>query len=105
MRAGDRSHFGEYRVRRRRRRAGAVSSPIPQPNSEATPTPLAHPERSRWIPWRAMLLALLLAPLTAYWTSDQIVDVIFSLMVPPVMMTLLVAILNLGARRFAPRLA
>jgi hypothetical protein len=52
-----------------------------------------------------MLLALLLAPLTAYWTSDQIVDVIFSLMVPPVMMTLFVAILNLGVRRFAPRFA
>lgn len=52
-----------------------------------------------------MLLALLLAPVTAYWTGDQLVDVIFSLMVPPVVMTLLVAVLNLGVRRIAPRWA
>ncbi len=52
-----------------------------------------------------MSLALLLAPLTAYWSSDQLVDVIFSLMIPPVIMTLLVAVLNLGARRIAPKLA
>lgn len=61
--------------------------------------------RKRWISLRAMLLALLLAPLTAYWASDQLIDVIFSLMVPPVVMTLLVAILNLGVRRIAPRKA
>src|ERR1051325_5551004 len=78
---------------------------IPTPDSAAGPSPQAQPERTRWISWRAMLLAFLLAPLTAYWTSDQIVDVIFSLMVPPVMMTLIVAILNLVVRRFAPRFA
>ena len=54
---------------------------------------------------RAILLALLLAPLTAYWCADQVVDVIFSLMIPPVVMTLLVAVLNLCVRRIAPRYA
>src|SRR5579862_10028129 len=52
-----------------------------------------------------MLLALLLAPFTAYWSADQVIDVIFSLMIPPVIMTFLVAMLNLGVRRIAPKLA
>ncbi len=52
-----------------------------------------------------MLLALLFAPITAYWTSDQLLDSIFSLMVPPVIMTLIVAVINLGVRRFAPKIA
>ncbi len=52
-----------------------------------------------------MLLALLLAPLTAYWSASQLVDVMFSLMIPPVMVTLLVAVLNLIARRIAPHMA
>lgn len=54
---------------------------------------------------RAMLLAFVLAPLTAWWSVDQIVDIMFSLMVPPTVMTLLVAVLNLGVRRVAPKLA
>lgn len=52
-----------------------------------------------------MLLAILLAPLTAWWTADQLVDVIFSLMVPPVMMTVLVALINIVVKRIAPRYA
>ena len=52
-----------------------------------------------------MLLALLLAPLTAYWSADQVMDVIFSLMIPPVVITLLVAVVNLMVRRVSPRLA
>lgn len=52
-----------------------------------------------------MLLALLLAPLTAYWCADQLVDVIFSLMIPPVVVTLLVCVANMVVRRFAPRWA
>ncbi len=58
-----------------------------------------------WIGWRAIVLAMLLAPFTAYWTTDQVVDVIFSLMIPPVVMTMLVAICNLGIRRIAPKYA
>jgi hypothetical protein len=52
-----------------------------------------------------MVLALLLAPFTAYWSADQTLDVIFSLMIPPVVMTLFVALVNLMVRRIAPRAA
>ncbi len=52
-----------------------------------------------------MLLALLLAPITAYWSADQVMDVIFSLMIPPVVVTLVVAVVNLMVRRISPRLA
>ena len=58
-----------------------------------------------WLSPRATLLAFLLAPLTAYWSIDQSVDVIFSLMVPPVVMTLLIAVANLIVRRIAPKFA
>lgn len=82
---------------------------LPLSNREGVSTPAhtapAASKRASWISGRAMLLALLLAPVTAYWTGDQLVDVIFSLMVPPVVMTLLVAVLNLGVRRIAPRWA
>jgi hypothetical protein len=54
---------------------------------------------------RVVVLALLLAPITAYWSVDQSIDIVFSLMIPPVVMTLLVATVNLGVRRIAPRLA
>lgn len=60
---------------------------------------------TRWISWRAILLALLLAPVTAYWTADQVIDVIFSLMIPPVIMTFLVAVANLGVRRISKKYA
>ncbi len=55
--------------------------------------------------FRAILLALLLAPLTAYWSADQGIDTIFSLMIPPVVLTILVAVANLVVRRIAPKLA
>ena len=61
-------------------------------------------ERNR-IGLRVVVLSVLLAPATAWWTVDQPVDVIFSLMVPPVVMTMLVAILSMGIRRVAPRYA
>ncbi len=43
---------------------------------------------------RAALVALALTPVCCYWSQDQGVDRIFSLMVPPVVLTLLVAIGN-----------
>ncbi len=43
---------------------------------------------------RAMLVALVLTPVCCYWAQDQGVDRIFSLMVPPVVLTLLVAVAN-----------
>ncbi|CCW33987.1 hypothetical protein CTKA_01009 [Chthonomonas calidirosea] len=64
-----------------------------------------RPQGRGWISLRVTLLALLLAPLTAYWTADQVVDVIFSLMIPPVIMTFVVAIINLGVRKISRRWA
>jgi len=63
------------------------------------------PPKRRWFSIRVMVLALLLAPITAYWSASQLVDVIFSLMVPPVIMTFVVAMANLVVRRVAPRWA
>ncbi len=54
---------------------------------------------------RAILLGLLLAPLTAYWSADQGIDTIFSLMIPPVVLTIIVAVANLIVKRIAPKLA
>ncbi|HZT41403.1 MAG TPA: DUF6785 family protein [Chthonomonadaceae bacterium] len=79
-------------------------SPSMSPDPAPIPTP-TRPERRHWFSIRVMLLALLLAPITAYWTVDQGVDVIFSLMVPPVIMTFFVAMANLVVRRLAPRYA
>ncbi len=61
----------------------------------------AAAQKQVWISWRAMLLAVLFAPVTAYWTADQLLDTIFSLMVPPVIMTLIVAVINLGVRKIS----
>src|SRR5260221_7522400 len=52
---------------------------------------------------RIILIALLFAPLTAYWCVDQTLDTIFSLMVPPVVFTLVLAVANVALRRLAPR--
>lgn len=59
----------------------------------------------QWIRFRAILWAALFAPATAFWAVDQGVDVIFSLMVPPVMATLAMALINLLLRKVAPRLS
>lgn len=77
----------------------------PTPETPAHCSPQGQTARRRWIGLRAMLLAFLFAPLTAWWTTDQGIDVIFSLMIPPVMMTVAVAAGNLMVRRFAPRWA
>ena len=77
-----------------------LSDSVSDPPGEAKP----H-SKGRWFSMRVIFLALLLAPVTAYWSASQLVDVIFSLMVPPVIMTLIVAMANLGLRRVAPKLA
>lgn len=74
-------------------------------HSEAGVSPHAPAEKMQWIRFRVLFLALLLAPITAYWTEEQSMDVIFSLMIPPVIMTLIVAMGNLVVRRLAPRFA
>lgn len=86
----------------------ALNSPAaqPEPRREGQPgaAPQIRPART-WLSWRAMLLALLFAPLTAYWSTMQILDTIFSLMVPPVIMTFVVVLLNLAVRKVAPKYA
>ena len=54
---------------------------------------------------RAMFVALMLTPVCCYWSQDQGVDRIFSLMVPPVVLTLLVAIGNRLLRSRSVRLS
>jgi hypothetical protein len=54
---------------------------------------------------RPILLGVLLTPVCCYWAQDQVIDRIFSLMVPPVAITMIVAALNALARRGLPRLA
>jgi hypothetical protein len=51
------------------------------------------------------LLGILLLPLCVYWSQDQTIDRIFSLMVPPLAITMLVAALNAPLRKKLPKLA
>ncbi|HEY3329000.1 MAG TPA: DUF6785 family protein [Capsulimonadaceae bacterium] len=60
-----------------------------------------HPRRG--VPVRAMVLSLLLGPFCCYWAQDQVGDRIFSIMVPPVILTLVLVLANVPIRRFAPR--
>jgi hypothetical protein len=76
-------------------RAGGTRTSLPAP-------PVA-PRRS--LPWRALLLGILLTPLCCYWAQDQPIDRIFSLMVPPMALTMIAALLNAPVRRFFPRWA
>ena len=54
---------------------------------------------------RPLLVGVLLTPFCCYWAIDQVVDRIFSLMVPPLAITMLVAALNVPVRKRFPRLA
>ncbi len=54
---------------------------------------------------RPLLIGLLLTPLCCYWSQDQVIDRIFSLMIPPICLTLVVAVINAPLRRRRPRLA
>ncbi|HLK55437.1 MAG TPA: DUF6785 family protein [Chthonomonadaceae bacterium] len=74
-------------------------------NRAGATAPQPQAGRGGWLSVRVMLLALLFAPLTAYWCAVLTLDTIFSLMVPPVVLTLIVAFCNLIVRRIAPRLA
>ena len=57
------------------------------------------------VPLRAIVLSLLLAPLCCYWAQDQGGDRIFSLMVPPVILTLALVLVNIPLRLRLPRWA
>lgn len=54
---------------------------------------------------RPLILGLLLIPFCVYWSQDQVIDRIFSLMVPPLAITMLVAVLNAPLRKRLPKLA
>jgi hypothetical protein len=54
---------------------------------------------------RVFILSMLFAPACVYWARAQSVDRIFSLMIPPVVLTLLLVVSNVPLRRLAPRLA
>ena len=50
-------------------------------------------------------MGILLTPICCFWAQDQGIDRIFSLMIPPVALTMVIALLNAPLRAFAPRLA
>jgi hypothetical protein len=77
----------------------------PQNVSLDNPAPPVGRVRAGRVPVRAILLSLLLAPFCCYWAQDQVGDRIFSLMVPPVVLTLLLVLCNVPVRRWVPRLA
>ena len=54
---------------------------------------------------RTLFIGILLTPLCCYWAQDQGIDRIFSLMVPPVALTMIVALINAPIRAKAPRFA
>jgi hypothetical protein len=77
--------------------AAVPLSPRPRSRPPGTPVP--------FFGLRAVLIALVLTPVCAYWAAEQIVDVIVSLMVPPIACLLILIVVNAGARWASPRLA
>lgn len=78
----------------------------PPATTDRDPRPV--PRRARTMPFhgvRAILIALLLTPVCCYWAAEQIVDVIISLMVPPVACLLVLIALNAVVRLAWPRIA
>src|SRR5262245_56957755 len=59
--------------------------------------------RLPWHGFRAVAISLLLIPVCCYWASEAIVDVILSLLVPPVALLLLLIVLNCLCRLLARR--
>jgi hypothetical protein len=54
---------------------------------------------------RPLFLGIFLIPFCVYWAQDQGIDRIFSLMVPPLAITMVIAALNAPLRRKLPKLA
>lgn len=54
---------------------------------------------------RIIIISALFAPACVWWARDQTVDRIFSLMIPPVVLTLILVACNAPLRRYAPRIA
>lgn len=60
---------------------------------------------ARWLSPRIIIVAFLFAPIGCYWCQAELVDRIFSLMVPPVVLTLVMVLLNIPLRLYLPRFA
>ncbi len=71
----------------------------------APPTGEAASPVTAWRFLRATAVGVALLPVTVYWAADQLVDVILSLMVPPVAVLMVVVLANLWLRRRRPRWA
>ncbi len=83
-----------------------AQSPLVNPKDAGSSAPPGKATtHARRVPWRAIFLSLLLAPVCCYWAQAQGVDRIFSLMVPPVVLTLLLVVVNIPLRRLLPRWA
>ncbi len=67
------------------------------------PPPVIARGGRRWITLRATIIGLVLIPFVSYWAAEQGVDVILSLMVPPISALLLLLLLNWPVRCYAPR--
>lgn len=80
----------------------AVVEQRTRPIAEA-PVAITFTPRLRFL--RALLISLVLLPINAYWAADILVDVIFSLLVPPMCSLIVLAFLNIFLRRFARRWA
>jgi hypothetical protein len=54
---------------------------------------------------RPLFVGVLLTPFCCFWAQDQVIDRIFSLMIPPVAITMVVAALNALVRKRLPKIA
>lgn len=80
------------------------TAPLPgaEPAAPTNRPPAGGRTAKGWVTLRSLILGLLLIPVSAYWAGSQGVDVILSLMVPPVGILLVLVILNALVRFVRP---
>jgi len=57
------------------------------------------------LPWRALVLSLVLLPWLAYWAVENLSDIIVSLLIPPTCALMVLTLANAPLRRWCPRYA
>jgi hypothetical protein len=72
---------------------------------QGDPQAVATRRKTSGLSPRIVLLSLLVAPACCFWAQDNGISRIFSLMVPPVVLTLVLIGANVVLRRFTPRFA